>query len=88
MATLDGRFVPLAVNEAVTPGGRFKVFKITTPLKPDSDEMLIVSVACEPGETLNEASVLAMEKSPVPLISKVAVTEWLMVPEVPVMVTE
>lgn len=88
MATLVGRFVPLAVNEAVTPGGRFKVFKITTPLKPDSDEMLIVSVACEPGETLNEASVLAMEKSPVPLISKVAVTEWLMVPEVPVMVTE
>jgi len=48
VATLAAMTVPLPAKDAVTPAGRFNVFRLTAPANPDIAVMLIVSVAVRP----------------------------------------
>ena len=81
--------VGLVPNEAVTPAGSPDTASVTLPANPPAPATVIVSVALLPRVTASAEVAGAMVKLglAVPGIVSAIVTEWLIVPSVPVIVT-
>jgi hypothetical protein len=80
--TDDGLKLPVA------PVGSPAALRVTVPLKPFNAAMLPVKVVPDPALIVRVGGAPVTAKSGAPLTINVAVTEWIRLPLVPVMVNE